>query len=199
MKILKIVKKIKNLSPLRVYDFAVEDVHHYLLANGVISHNSYMGGVTQGGGGGPKYNSSIIIEFGKGQHKVDGVTRGTVVTSSAFKCRTAKEKTKVKFTIDFERGLKRYSGLDLFCADEEIIVKEGSRGACYKLNPAMTDSLVLSVGERFGLKDMTDAFWAELLERFLGDYLRKHFKYQGLDEQSLDLEDTEDAEEIPDE
>jgi RecA/RadA recombinase len=154
------------------------------------SMSMYSPGNVIGGGSGSKYNSSIIIEFGRSQQKAEDKTViGTIVTSTATKCRTAKEKTKVKFTIDFECGLKRYSGLDLFCADEGIIVKEGTKGKCYKLNPVKTNNLMLSIGEKFALKEMDDAFWAELLERFLGDYLRKHFKYQGLDEMSLDMED----------
>ena len=38
---MKITSITKQTAPVTVYDFTVQDAHHYFLSNGVVSHNSY--------------------------------------------------------------------------------------------------------------------------------------------------------------
>ena len=65
--------------------------------NHVYAAMSFMGGNVIAGGGGPAYNSSITLTFSKAQEKVtDGSITGGLITSTTTKCRTAKEKTKIK-------------------------------------------------------------------------------------------------------
>jgi len=161
--------------------------HVYAQVGGFLS-----GGTVIGGGSGSLYNASIINEFTKAQEKgADGKMSGALITSTVSKCRTAKERTKVKFTIDFEEGLTKYSGLQLFCEDEKVFVKEGRS---FKLNPQMCSGIELSVGEVFSSAKMNSKFWDELLEKYLAEYLRRKFKYQTLSEE-LSLSDYEDLEE----
>lgn len=144
---------------------------------------SFIGGQTIAGGSGPMYNASIIAEFTKAQEKgADGKMSGALVTSTVSKCRTAKERTKIKFTIDFEEGLTKYSGLQLFCEDEKLFVKDGRS---YKLNPLTCPGVTLSVGESFSSAKMDGAFWEECLEKFLDDYLSHKFKYQSVLEELI--------------
>lgn len=54
MKKLKIVKKTHNTIEKPVYDIEVKNNHHYILENGVVSHNS-----------GPIYAASILLVMEK--------------------------------------------------------------------------------------------------------------------------------------
>lgn len=147
---------------------------------------SFIGGQTIAGGSGPMYNASIIAEFTKAQEKgADGKMSGALVSSTVTKCRTAKERTKIKFTIDFEEGLTKYSGLQLFCEDEKLFIKDGRS---YKLNPLTCPGVSLSIGETFTTAKMNGIFWEECIEKFLGDYLKHKFKYQSISEELIDEE-----------
>lgn len=153
---------------------------------------SFVGGQTIAGGSGPQYNASIIAEFTKAQEKgADGKMSGALVTSTVSKCRTAKERTKIKFTIDFEEGLTKYSGLQLFCEDEKLFVREGRS---FKLNPLTCPGVTLSIGETFSTAKMDNAFWEEFMDKFLTDYMKHKFKYQSVSEELLaeDFEELED-------
>ena len=116
---------------------------------------------------------------------------GALVTSTVSKCRTAKERTKIKFTIDFEEGLTKYSGLQLFCEDEKLFVREGRS---FKLNPLTCPGVTLSIGETFSTAKMDNAFWEEFMDKFLTDYMKHKFKYQSVSEELLaeDFEELED-------
>lgn len=131
------------------------------------------------GGSGGLYMSSIIIQFSKAQDKESGVTTGAVVTAKSDKNRFAKEKSKVKFSINFNTGILPYSGLLGYCEEEKLVTKEG-RSYIYKLD-----------GVKYGPKDMNKAFWDKQLAGPLGDHLREKFKYGSISE-DLGLDDLGD-------
>lgn len=139
--------------------------HTYSIIGGFMS-----GGQQVAGGGGPMYNASIIAEFTKAQEKgADGRMSGALVTSTVSKCRTAKERTKIKFTIDFDNGLTKTSGLLLFCMDEKLIGKD-------KRSFVFAPKTKFKQGERFST--ITDELWEEFLDFYLGEYMNNKFKYQ---------------------
>jgi RecA/RadA recombinase len=153
-------------------------INHVYTTIGLFTQN------VQAGGSGVAYNSSIITEFSKAQEKgADGKMSGALVTSTLSKGRLSKERTKIKFTIDFEDGITPYSGMQLFCEDEKIFVKEGRS---FKLNPMMCSGIELSVGESFTPAKMNNAFWDELMEKYLAQYLRNKFSYQSSVTEILD-------------
>lgn len=183
MKELKIKRITKKEVLDDVYDIEVEDVNHYILSNGVISHNSmsFMGGSQRAGGGGPEYNSSIINTYSKAQDKaVDGTITGGLITSTLNKCRTAKERTKIKFTIDFENGLTLYSGLELFCKDEKLIEGDKKGWKFAKKTGFMQGEDKIKI---------TDDIWRDFLNVYLGEYLHTKFAYQSVSDELLDNED----------
>jgi RecA/RadA recombinase len=144
--------------------------HTYATIGGFFS-----GGQTIAGGGGSLYNSSIISQFSKAQEKgADGKTSGALITSTNIKCRTAKEKTKVKFTIDFEDGLTKYSGLELFCTEEKLIGKEGR-------STVFAEKTGFKQGEKYS--KLTDELWEEFLEKYLYVYLTNKFSYSSVFEE----------------
>lgn len=151
------------------------------------------GGKVIGGGSGSLYNASIINEFTKAQEKSsDGKnTTGGLITSTTTKCRTAKEKTKIKFTIDFEAGLTLYSGLLQYCIDENIFIKEKQS---FKMNPKKV-TIDFMKDEIFSKSKLTDEFWLHFLNAWLGDYIRSKFKYMSVKDQ-LEMDDDEETDEV---
>lgn len=131
MKKLKIVGKEILKDPQNVYDIEVEDKHHYILSNGIVSHNSFFPTKVVAGGGGMKYAASIIIMLTKAQNKEkvigekeDQVT-GVILSSNMVKSRITKEKTRVKTLLSFTKGIYPYSGLLELATDKKVWVKEG--------------------------------------------------------------------------
>lgn len=118
MKINRVTKKVKQC---KVYDITVNKSHHYILSNGVITHNS--------GGGGLKFAASQIVFLSKkkGKEKEAGIDEhiGSIITAKLDKSRLTKEGLKVETLLRFDRGLDRYYGL-LSIAEEAGVIKKVS-------------------------------------------------------------------------
>lgn len=147
------------------------------------------GGPVISGGEGPAYNASITSTVTKAQVKEGTDTVAARITVTNEKCRTAKEKTKIKFDIDFELGLTLYSGLFEFCyEDEGIFIKDGNS---YKINPEKIPTLAHKKDDKVSKAKMTPKFWEDFLEHGLADYMRKKFKYQSSTDGILPEEESE--------
>jgi hypothetical protein len=108
------IKKVKNE---RVYDITVEDQHHYILENGVVSHNS-----------GLKYAASTIAMLSKKKEKdSDGDIIGNQIKIKMYKSRLSKENQEATVLLTYDKGLDRYFGLLDFAEDQKIFVKSGNR------------------------------------------------------------------------
>jgi RecA/RadA recombinase len=149
------------------------------------------GGRVVGGGEGSLYNSSIIAEFTKAQEKNSDKTEtvGALITSTATKCRTAKEKTKVKFSINFEEGLTLESGLLEYCLDEKLLLKVKQS---YIYNKAFMGKEPFFNETEYSKGKMTQAWWKTFLDNYLAEYLRQQFKYQSSTEGITVEEDEEE-------
>lgn len=119
----KSINKVK--SNLKVYDFTVDDVHHYVLDNGVISHNSYVPMKEIGGGTGLKYAASTICMLTKKKDKEGTDVVGNIIKARMYKSRLTKENKDVEVRLSFTKGLDRYYGL-LELAEKHGLVKKVS-------------------------------------------------------------------------
>ena len=122
------VSKVEYLDELETtYDIQVEDSHHYLLEGGIVSHNTQdmFPQTIMGGGEGLYYAASVILFLSDAKLKtgeegeMDLGRSGSVITAKSAKNRLAKPK-KVKFEIDYTKGINPYKGLDLFCTLENF-------------------------------------------------------------------------------
>ena len=122
------VSKVEYLDELETtYDIQVEGVHHYLLEGGIISHNTQdmFPQTIMSGGEGLYYAASVILFLSDAKLKtgeedeMDLGRSGSVITAKSAKNRLAKPK-KVKFEIDYSKGINPYKGLDLFCTFENF-------------------------------------------------------------------------------
>ena len=121
------IKKISKVDNETTYDIQVKDSHHYILKNGIVSHNSQdlFPKAIQSGGKGVDYSASTIVYLTKAKLKtgqeddLDLGASGIIVTALARKNRNAKPK-KIKFEINHTSGTNRYKGLEYFCTPENF-------------------------------------------------------------------------------
>jgi hypothetical protein len=113
-------KTSKGIEP--VYDISVPEQHHYVLSNGLVSHNS-----------GFIYASSIVVAMRKLKLKVDAdgnktsTVNGIRAACKIMKTRYAKPFEAVQVEIPYSTGMSPYSGLvDLF-ETKGVLVKDGNR------------------------------------------------------------------------
>lgn len=94
------IKSIKHVGKREVYDISVGTAKHYILENGVASHNT-----------GSYYSADNIFILGRQQEK-----DGTEITGYNFiinveKSRYVKEKSKIPVSVSFDGGISKWSGL----------------------------------------------------------------------------------------
>lgn len=96
----KIVKSIRKIKTQPVYDITVSEDHHYILENGLVSHNS-----------GLKYAASTIIYLSKKKDKVDNEVVGSIIHCKTYKSRKTKQDKMVDVQLNYDTGLNKYYGL----------------------------------------------------------------------------------------
>lgn len=135
MKTIKIKKKTYVSAKMKVYDIEVANEHHYLLKNGILSHNSvgsFISMDVMSGGGGPLYNASVILFLYKSQLKVqeaeadnvDLKKTGIIVRSAPHKNRFARPIT-IRFHISFYKGMNPFVGLEQFINWQSCGIEKG--------------------------------------------------------------------------
>ena len=181
------IKNITKLGNLPVYDISVKDVEHYVLENGVVSHNS-----------GLMYsaNQAFIISKAQEKDKVDGKDElvGWNFTMNVEKSRFVKEKSKLPFTVLYESGISKYSGLLDLALKSNHVVKP-SLGWLSKVDTSTGEV----EAKKYRLKDTHNKeFWDSILnDSTFNDWVKKNFKLIGGiptadDLDSIDLDDVED-------
>lgn len=83
-----------------VYDITVDSLNEYRMPNGILSHNS-----------GVMYASNNCFIITKSQEKEGTELVGYNFTINIEKSRYVKEKSKLSFTVKYNEGISKYSGL----------------------------------------------------------------------------------------
>lgn len=122
MKKIKVIKKTLNQNIQDVYDIEVEHDHHYILENGVISHNS-----------GQIFAASIVVamkklklkedEDGNKTKEVAGIRAGCKIMKTRFN----KPFEAIELKIPYATGLDVNSGMFDLLENRALIIKEGNR------------------------------------------------------------------------
>ena len=110
------IKTIQKTKQETVYDITVENEHHYLLENGVLSHNS-----------GLKYCASSIIMLGKRKEKDGTKVIGNIIRCKNYKNRWTKENAQVETQLLYSKGLSRYFGLLELAIEYGVWTKQTTR------------------------------------------------------------------------
>jgi hypothetical protein len=116
MKIVKVLKIEKQSQPSRVFDITVQDDHHYVLENGLVSHNS-----------GSRYAASTVLFLSKRKEKVDNEVVGNVIHCKLDKGRFTRENAMVDVLLRYDVGLNKYYGLLPIAEKYGIFRKESTR------------------------------------------------------------------------
>lgn len=107
--------KIKSITPVgkkQVYDISVANVEHYILDNGVASHNT-----------GSYYSADNIFILGRQQEKEGAELAGWNFIINVEKSRYVREKSKIPITVKFDGGLSKWSGLMGMALEAKVVIK----------------------------------------------------------------------------
>lgn len=175
---MKIVK-IEKVGKKQVYDISVEGAEHYVLENGVVTHNT-----------GLIYSANQAFIIGKSQEKDGTELLGWNFTLNAEKSRFVREKAKMTFRVLYGSGIQKYSGL-LDLALSAGLVQKPSNGWYSRVD---SDGVIESKKWRAKETD-TSEFWAQLLDdprfdKWIGD----NFKLSSGTMPSPDIIDEDDTE-----
>lgn len=211
------VKSVDKSNNQDVYDINVDDVHHYILKGGYITHNTMdlFPQEVMKGGRSLYYSASNITFLTKaklktGQEDEHDMQSGIIVTAKAVKNRQVKPK-KVKFEISFEKGCNPYVGLDMFCTPEnfeELGIAKGKYEK-YKTPKEMVDEDTGEItvvegefkkgGNRWYIRHLDKMVWTknlftskvftpEVLDK-IDMFAQEYFKYNSMDDMVNEDED----------
>ena len=112
---MKIVS-IKKTTTEKVYDITVDQAEHYILGNGVITHNS-----------GLKYAASSIIYLSKKKDKEGTEVIGNIIHCKNQKSRLTIENKMIDVKLGYQSGIDRYYGLLEFGEKHGVFKRSGNR------------------------------------------------------------------------
>lgn len=94
------VTSVKRVGKKKVFDISVDKVNEYILANGVVTHNT-----------GPQYSANSVFVVGKRQIKEGPTIVGWQFILNIDKSRSIRERSAIPFDVTYEKGIDKYSGL----------------------------------------------------------------------------------------
>lgn len=106
------IKSIVKLGPQKVFDISVKDAEHYVLENGVVTHNT-----------GIMYSSDNVFIMGRAQEKDGTDLAGYNFTINIDKSRYVREKSKFPLNVTFENGINKYSGMLDLAQELDFVIK----------------------------------------------------------------------------
>ena len=167
---MKITKITKNTEPTTVYDFTVKDVHHYMLYNGVVTHNSYVPTKALSGGAGLTYVSDSIAMLSKSKVRdKDKHIIGNDVTIKMFKSRLSRENNEVDVRILYTGGLDRHHGLLDMAEAAGLVTVAAGRYTFPGQTKSVTAAKIAETPETY--------FTSEFLQQLDELYVKPNFSY----------------------
>jgi hypothetical protein len=174
-----------------LYDITVEDDHCFTLTNGIIAHNSMYPKTIIPGGTAMTYVANQIFVITKSQEKgSDGEIEGWHFNINIHKSRSVKEKSKFTFTVMYEQGIVRYSGL-LDLALESGLVQKPKQGWYVLVDPETGE-----LGEKnFRAKEFDTVYAPKLVkESKFKEFVKNRFQLTAMhvvdaEPEAEDLED----------
>lgn len=150
------IKTIKKTNNAAVFDMTVDQAHHYILENGVITHNS-----------GLEYCASTIVFLSKKKNKdKDNQTTGAIITAILKKARHSVENKKVETLLDYQKGLDRYFGI-IDIAEKFGIIKKTANKYEFPNGDKAFESAILKTPEKYFTKEVLDAIDSKCADEFL--------------------------------
>lgn len=176
------IRKIEPVGQKPVYDISVKDAEHYVLKNGVVTHNT-----------GGMYSANQVFIISKAQEKDGKELLGYKFTINIEKSRYVREKSKFPFTVFYKGGVNKWSGL-LDMALEADLVRKPSMGWYSRIDPETGEI----EEKRYRAKDTNNKeFWDMYLnsDQF-EQYIKNRYQIGGesliSDDIALEIDDDDD-------
>ena len=156
------ITSITNVGKKAVYDLTVQNAHHYILENGVASHNT-----------GILYSANQVYIITRSQEKKGTDIIGYNFNINIEKSRLVREKSRIPLTVTFEGGINRWSGLLEMALASGHVVKP-SNGWYQKVN--------VETGEIYEKKyraseTNTADFWKDIInDQTFKDWVKRTFR-----------------------
>jgi hypothetical protein len=179
-----IITNIAKVGKKPVYDISVAEAEHYVLGNGVITHNT-----------GIYLSADNIWIIGRQQEKEGTEIKGYHFVINIEKSRHVREKSKIPITVTFNGGIAKWSGL-MEVAEEGKYLRKPKVGWYEAVDPATGE--VLS-DKLLRAKEIVDngTFWKMMFDKtdFAG-YIRNRYTVAtkqliGDDEVEIDYDEVE--------
>lgn len=147
------IKSVKAVGKKEVYDLSVADVEHYVLENGIVTHNT-----------GPMYSADTVFIIGKRQIKDGTELQGYQFVLNAEKSRTVKEKSKFFINVKFDGGIDPYSGLLDVALELGFVVKPKNGWYARSYLDIDTGEMFVEDKNRREKDTYTSEFWGPLFK-----------------------------------
>lgn len=157
--------KVVNITPVgkkKVYDISVADVEHYILENGVVTHNT-----------GIMLSADNVWIIGRSQEKDGTELLGYNFNVNIEKSRWVREKTKISITVKFDGGVSKWSGLLDMALESGDVIKP-SNGWYSKVNKETGEI----EAKKYRLVDTdTSDFWLPILKsKSFSEWVEANYK-----------------------
>ncbi len=169
------IKSIKSVGKRKVYDISVANVNHYIMENGVASHNT-----------GSYYSADNIFIIGRRQEKKQTELLGYNFIINVEKSRYVREKSKIPISVRFEGGLSTWSGLIEMALECGCVIKP---------NQGWYQRVDLNTGEaedkKWRLADTdTKEFWKDILtNKAFQEWIKNKYQISSGDLMAIDVEE----------
>jgi hypothetical protein len=169
------IKSVKSVGKRKVYDISVKDAEHYVLENGVVTHNT-----------GSYYSADNIFILGRQQEKEGTEVVGYNFIINVEKSRYVKEKSKIPITVSFDGGISKWSGLLDIALESKHVVKPSN--GWYSRVDVETGEIE---DKKFRIKDTdTKEFWLPILEKkSFKDYVESRYSIANGNIMQEDIDD----------
>ncbi len=157
------ISSIKSVGRKPVYDLSVSEVEHYVLKNGVVTHNT-----------GIYYSADAIWIIGRQQDKVGTEIQGYHFIINIEKSRHVKEKSKIPISVSWEGGIVRWSGL-MQVAEDGGYLRKPKTGWYEAVDPT-TGEIISEKLMRAKEISNNSEFWENMLKKTdFGEYIKKKY------------------------
>ena len=161
------IKSITSVGKRKVYDLSVKEAEHYVLENGVVTHNT-----------GSYYSADNIFIIGRQQEKDGTELVGYSFIINVEKSRYVREKAKIPVTVKFDGGISKWSGLLEIALESGHVVKP-TNGWYSKVN--METGEVEAKKCRLADTDTAD-FWDSILKnKSFKEWVRGKYQFAKTD------------------
>jgi len=171
------IKSITAVGRKPVHDLSVSEVEHYVLKNGVVTHNT-----------GIYYSADNIFIIGRQQEKVGTEIMGYNFIINVEKSRFVKEKSKIPVEVTWENGISKWGGLLDLALESGHVIKP-KNGWYQKVDMETGEVFEKSYREK---NTYSKDFWEPILSSpSFNEFIEK--KYMAASDSIMKEEDTDEV------